>query len=64
MAYLGIIFRVRKASRTCMNMIATGQRAIMVRTPTNEFIHMAPPLAETYRPEKETLSKFINKISY
>lgn len=62
MAYLGTILRVRNASRTCMNMIATGQRAIMVRTPIKEFIHMAAPVDETYRPEKETLCKSFSNL--
>lgn len=44
MAYLGTIFRVRRAVFKCMNVMATGHRAMIVKMPTNGFIHIVAPV--------------------
>lgn len=43
MAYLGMILIERRVTLRCMNMIATGHRAMIVKMPTNGLIHMAAP---------------------
>lgn len=44
MAYFGMIFSVLSVVLRCMNMMATGHRAMIVKMPTNGLIHMAEPL--------------------
>lgn len=43
MAYLGMILIVRRATLRCMNVIATGHRAMIVKMPMNGLIHIADP---------------------
>lgn len=48
MAYLGMILRLRRVVLRCMNMMATGHRAMMVRTPTNGLIQIAEPVMDNW----------------
>lgn len=41
MAYLGMILTLRSVLHVFMNMMATGQREMMVRTPINGLIQLA-----------------------
>lgn len=44
MAYFGMILSVFSVVLRCINMMATGHRAMMVKTPTKGLIHMAAPV--------------------
>lgn len=41
MAYFGMILSVLSVALRCMNMMATGHRAMMVKMPTKGLIQMA-----------------------
>lgn len=43
-----MIFLEIRRVLTCWNMIPTGHRAIMVRTPTKQLIHIAAPLGDNW----------------
>lgn len=49
-----IFLQIRRVL-TCWNMIATGHRAIMVRTATTQLIHIAAPLVDTWEANQTTI---------
>lgn len=49
MAYFGTILSVLSVAFRCMNMMATGHSATMVRMPTKGLIHMAEPVIFTWK---------------
>lgn len=52
MAYFGMILSVFSVVLRCMNMMATGHRAMMVKMPTKGLIHMAEPVMLSWKGQR------------